>query len=79
MGNKQIVLSGKEFIRILEKMGFYIVRVNGSHHILRHDDGRQTTISVHKNRDISKGLMRKIIREELKIELIDFENIVKNS
>ena len=35
-------------------MGFYVARIKGSHHILAHEDGRITTIPVHKNEDISK-------------------------
>jgi predicted RNA binding protein YcfA (HicA-like mRNA interferase family) len=78
MGNKQVVLSGKDFVRLLEKMGFVVVRVNGSHHRMKHEDGRVTTIPVHKNDDLPKGLMRKIIREDLKMELEDFENKLKD-
>ncbi len=76
MSNKQIVLSGKEFVRLLEKLGFVIVRINGSHHRMKHNDGRVTTIPVHKNEDLPKGLMRKIIREDLKLELDEFENLI---
>ncbi len=74
-----MVLSGKEMLKCLEKMGFILVRVNGSHHRLKHIDGRVTTIPVHKNEDLPKGLMRKIIREDLKMELDAFENFVKEN
>jgi predicted RNA binding protein YcfA (HicA-like mRNA interferase family) len=76
MSKKQLVLSGKEFIKILEKIGFVVVRINGSHHRMKHADGRLTTIPVHKNDDLPKGLMRKIIREDLKMELEEFEKLV---
>jgi predicted RNA binding protein YcfA (HicA-like mRNA interferase family) len=39
-GNKQVALRGKDFVRLLEKMGFVVVRINGSHHRMRHEDGR---------------------------------------
>jgi predicted RNA binding protein YcfA (HicA-like mRNA interferase family) len=78
MGNKLLVLSGKDFVRVLQKMGFVVVRVNGSHHRMRHEDGRVTTVPVHKNDDLPKGLMRKIIREDLKMELEGFELVVKD-
>ena len=52
MSSKHIVLSGKDLIRLLKKMGFKILRIKGSHHILLHEDGRMTTIPVHKNEDI---------------------------
>lgn len=68
---------GKTFVKLLEKMGFAVIRINGSHHRLKHSDGRITTIPVHKNDDLPKGLMRKIIREDLKMEMDDFEKLVK--
>ena len=39
-------IRGKEFIRILEKIGFRVVRTRGSHVFLRHVDGRVTTVPV---------------------------------
>ncbi len=56
MSEKQPVLSGKELVKLLEKSGFTVVRVNGSHHRMRHPDGRVTTVPVHKNEDLPKGL-----------------------
>ena len=78
MSNKQVVLSGKDFVKLLEKLGFTLIRINGSHHRLKHDDGRITTIPVHKNNDLPKGLMKKIIRDDLKLDLEDFEKLVEN-
>jgi predicted RNA binding protein YcfA (HicA-like mRNA interferase family) len=57
----QLVISGKELVRLLEKLGFEVIRINGSHHRIKHPDGRVTTIPVHKNEDLPKGLVRKII------------------
>ncbi len=79
MSKKQLVFSGKDFIKLSEKMGFVIVRINGSHHRLKHEDGRITTIPVHKNDDLPKGLMRKIIIEDLKLDLEDFEKLVEKN
>jgi predicted RNA binding protein YcfA (HicA-like mRNA interferase family) len=69
MSEQLPVISGKDFIKLLEKMGFVVVRVNGSHHRMKHEDGRVTTVPVHKNDALPKGLLRKIIREDLKIEI----------
>lgn len=66
------VISGKKFIKFLHSVGFVIVRINGSHHRLKHADGRITTVPVHKNQDLPKGLLRKIIREDLELELEAF-------
>lgn len=71
------VISGKDFIKLLLSLDFVVVRVNGSHHRLKHPDGRVTTVPVHKNDDLPKGLLRKIIREDLDMELDEFIKLVK--
>jgi predicted RNA binding protein YcfA (HicA-like mRNA interferase family) len=53
-------------------MGFRVTRTKGSHVRLRSEDGRVTTVPVHGNKDIPKGLLRKIIREDLEISLEEF-------
>jgi len=54
-------------------MGFRVTRTKGSHVRLRSEDGRVTTVPVHGgNKDIPKGLLRKIIREDLETSLEEF-------
>lgn len=71
----QLVISGKELIQLLEKLEFEVIRINGSHHRIKHPDGRVTTIPVHKNEDLPKGLVRKIIREDLDLDM-NFEEFI---
>jgi len=62
-------LKGKELIRILEKIGFRVVRTRGSHVFLKHSDGRVTTVPVHAGEVIGPGLFRSILRDvELSVE-----------
>lgn len=56
-------LKGKELIRILEKFGFEVVRSRGSHFLLRHPDGRTTTVPVHSAEVLGPGLLRSILRD----------------
>ena len=77
MSDKLPVLSGKEFVALLEKLGFIVIRVKGSHHRMKHPDGRITTIPVHKNDSIPKGLLRKIIREDIVISIEEFNKLVQ--
>jgi predicted RNA binding protein YcfA (HicA-like mRNA interferase family) len=56
-------LKGKELIRTLEKLGFEIVRTRGSHFLLRHRDGRTTTVPVHAGEILGPGLLRSILRD----------------
>jgi len=54
----------RELIRVLEGMGFRLLRKSGgSHWQYEHPDGRRTTVPVHKGRDIGPGLLRKILRD----------------
>jgi predicted RNA binding protein YcfA (HicA-like mRNA interferase family) len=46
---------GERIVRALERAGFKVARVAGSHHIMRHPDGRGTTVPVHPGRDVAKG------------------------
>ncbi|OAG27035.1 type II toxin-antitoxin system HicA family toxin [Thermodesulfatator autotrophicus] len=71
------VFKGEELIKLLETLGFERIRQKGSHVRLRHEDGRVTTVPVHKGRDIPKGLLRKIVREDLKMTLGDFLDVVE--
>ncbi|OPX73259.1 MAG: YcfA-like protein [Methanoregulaceae archaeon PtaB.Bin108] len=66
------VIRGKDLITFLEKLGFVIIRQKGSHVRMKSDDGRYTTIPVHSGEDIPKGLLRKIIREDLEMTLEEF-------
>jgi predicted RNA binding protein YcfA (HicA-like mRNA interferase family) len=73
---KQPSISGKDLIKLLQRKGFDVVRISGSHHRLKHPDGRVTTIPVHGNNDLPKGLLRKIIREDLKLEMEEFNQLL---
>jgi predicted RNA binding protein YcfA (HicA-like mRNA interferase family) len=57
------VLTGKALIAALRRVGFEVIRVKGSHHYLRHPDGRSTVVAVHAGETIGSGLMAKILRD----------------
>lgn len=75
---KVLVISGKDFIKFLQYLGFEHVRTNGSHHRFKHPDTRVTTIPVHKNDDLPKGLIRKIISQDMLLSQEEFEKLWKN-
>ncbi len=54
-------LTGKRVIKALSRIGFEVIRVKGSHHFLRHPDGRSTVVPVHSGETIGPGLMAKIL------------------
>ncbi len=57
------VLKPREVCRLLEALGFVLVRQRGSHLQYRHADGRGTTVPNHAGRDISPILLRQIARD----------------
>jgi predicted RNA binding protein YcfA (HicA-like mRNA interferase family) len=57
------ILTGQEVIAVLQRHGFVAVRQSGSHVILRHADGRRTTVPVHVGRNVGRGLLRQIMRD----------------
>lgn len=65
-------INGSAFIVWLGSIGFSVIRQRGSHVRLRHEDGRRVTVPVHKSKELPKGLLRKIIREDLEMTLADF-------
>ncbi|HEY6168740.1 MAG TPA: type II toxin-antitoxin system HicA family toxin [Verrucomicrobiae bacterium] len=62
-------LRGKEVIAALRRAGFVVLRIKGSHHFLRHADGRTTVVPVHAGETIGPGLLNKILKDaEMEIE-----------
>ena len=60
-GNPRV--SGDELIRALERAGFIVARIRGSHHFIRHEDGRRTVVPMHAREIIGPGLLNKILRD----------------
>ena len=58
--SKYPVIKAAEIIQVLNLVGFYKVRQRGSHAHYQKSDGRNTTVPVDKNKDISPILLRKI-------------------
>ncbi len=55
------VISGKELIKVLTKIGYYVRDQKGSHVHLRHPIRRPLTVPAHKT--IARGTLRAIIRD----------------
>jgi predicted RNA binding protein YcfA (HicA-like mRNA interferase family) len=56
-------ITGINLVSALKKIGFTVIRIKGSHHFLRHIDGRTTVIPVHSGEVIGPGLLNKILRD----------------
>ena len=56
-------VSGKAIIKALKSLGFQVTRIKGSHHVLKHKDGRMTVVPFHSNEIIGPGLLNKILQD----------------
>ena len=68
-------ISFRTLIRMVKKFGFEPIRQKGSHIRFSHPDGRKTTIPDHGNQDVPYGLLLKIIKSDLEM---DVETFFKN-
>jgi predicted RNA binding protein YcfA (HicA-like mRNA interferase family) len=59
-----LALKPREVIRALERGGFFVHRISGSHHVLRRvdDPARRVTVAYH-HRDLKPKTLRTIIKQ----------------
>jgi predicted RNA binding protein YcfA (HicA-like mRNA interferase family) len=56
-------VTGKQLVKILVARGWYVKRIRGSHHILRHPSIPDAIpVPVHGNRPIKRGTLAAILR-----------------
>jgi predicted RNA binding protein YcfA (HicA-like mRNA interferase family) len=56
-------VKGKDLISALRGAGFVVVRTKGSHHFIRHSDGRATVVPVYVGETLGPGLLASILRD----------------
>jgi predicted RNA binding protein YcfA (HicA-like mRNA interferase family) len=57
------VVSGREVVRALEKIGYVLDRQRGSHIILRQQVAPHRRLTVPDHREVAKGTLRAVIRQ----------------
>jgi len=56
-------MTGKELIKTLERDGWTLDHVTGSHHIMVKKGRRSIPVPVHGARDIPRGLVHRILKQ----------------
>ena len=74
--SKLRIVSGARMARILDHLGFSLVRQEGSHAYYRHADGRATVVPLHKGEDLGRGLIRAILRE-IELSSAEYEKLCR--
>ncbi len=72
---KLIPIKPKRLIKILISIGFIERDAQGSHVFFKHTDGRTTVVPIH-NRELSKGLLRKILND-VQLTVEEYEKLRK--
>jgi predicted RNA binding protein YcfA (HicA-like mRNA interferase family) len=57
------VLSGRELLRVLGKVGFELDHTTGSHAILRRATPPHVRVTAPPHREVAKGTLRAILRQ----------------
>ena len=68
-------VTGRQAIRALQRVGFAVIRVKGSHRFLRHLDGRVTVVPVHSGETLGPGLLGQILKDA-ELDRDDFESLL---
>jgi predicted RNA binding protein YcfA (HicA-like mRNA interferase family) len=55
--------TGAEVVRALQKAGFVIVRISGSHQRLVYSESRAVTVPVHGAKALKRGTLQSILRQ----------------
>ena len=56
-------ITGQKLVVALQKAGFEVIRIKGSHHFLRHADGRSTVVPVHRGEILGPGITAQILKD----------------
>ena len=62
MSNLQSI-KAKDFIRVIENLGFYFDRQKGSHAIYKNTDGLRVVVPIHQGKDIKPGTLMGMIQD----------------
>ncbi|WP_426436169.1 type II toxin-antitoxin system HicA family toxin [Bradyrhizobium genosp. P] len=55
-----MLTGSRDIIRRLEREGWTLVRVSGSHHVFKKPSSGETLVVPHPKKDLGKGLVRAI-------------------
>ncbi len=68
-------LTGGELVRALQRAGFLLQHIRGSHQIMKHPDGRRASIPVHASQSLKPGLLLGVLRR-LNMTVDDLRNFL---
>lgn len=64
-------LNGQQVVRILEELGFKVIRIRGSHHVMRRvvktktgkEETQTVNVPVHGSKQLGAGMLKRLYRD----------------
>ena len=56
-------VKAKNFVKVIQKMGFYLDRQKGSHAIYKDERGNRVVVPIHSGKDIKQGTLLGMIKD----------------
>lgn len=71
------ILTTKQMIKIVEKLGFHLARQSGTSHAVYYNkqNGRRTTIPIHGNKDLKRKTIKSICND-INISIDELKNML---
>ena len=75
--SKLPAIKGWQLIHFLKRINFVVVRQRGSHVLMTDSAGQIVIVPTHKNKDLPKGLLSALIKEDLQLTQEEFYELFK--
>ncbi|MBE9215411.1 type II toxin-antitoxin system HicA family toxin [Plectonema cf. radiosum LEGE 06105] len=56
-------VKAKDFVKVIEELGFYLDRQKGSHAIYKNVQGSRVVVPIHSGKDLKKGTLIGMIQD----------------
>ncbi|UKO96089.1 type II toxin-antitoxin system HicA family toxin [Nostoc sp. UHCC 0870] len=56
-------VKAKDFVKVIEKLGFYLDRQKGSHAIYKNVQGSRVVVPIHSGKDLKQGTLMGMIQD----------------
>ncbi len=56
-------VKAKDFIKVIENLGFYLDRQKGSHAIYKDSRGQRVVVPIHSGKDLKQGTLMGMIQD----------------
>ena len=70
------LVDARSFEKLLFRLGFVRTRQKGSHVIYHHEDGRTVSVPFHSSKDISRQLLRGLLKK-IDVTVDEYNDLIR--